>query len=67
MTRTGTCNFVSLAAAERYYASYYGAGTSAAVYVKLKEKTIEIGPPKVKPSQKLEVNDEGRYVIVDKN
>lgn len=62
LLRTGTCHFVSIAAARAYYARQ--GEDAAAVLDKLAEGAIYIGPPDLKPGQALHViADEGRYAI----
>lgn len=53
----GTCHFVSLAAAVRYY------GTKETVNHKIREGEIRVGYPDVKEGDKVSINDEGRYFI----
>ncbi|AFB84077.1 hypothetical protein F418_p60 [Hafnia phage Enc34] len=53
----GTCHFVSLAAAVRYY------GTKETVNHKISEGEIRVGYPDVKEGDKVSINDEGRYFI----
>lgn len=61
-TRIGTCHFVSLDAAERYYADYgYGA---AEVAEKLAAGEIAVGRPEAEAGQIVGViSGEGRYYI----
>ena len=65
MTTSGTANFVSRAAAVKYYKSQ---GSDAKeVSRKLKAGEIFIGEPKVPEGMKLMVNrEEGRYVLGEK-
>ena len=63
MTFYGTCNFVSIQAANRYYKSM---GYNAAdVDRKLSEGEIIIGKPETPEGMKLMVNGEGRYVLCE--
>ncbi len=63
---TGTNHFISIAAADKYYAPYYGPDVNSFVKTKIKNGEIKIGPPKIKNGQKLLKNkDEGRYFIQD--
>lgn len=64
----GTSHFVSRAMAVRYYGEYTpGAKLAekvATVDRKLKEGSIHIGPPELKPGETLSVIDDGtRYAI----
>lgn len=59
---TGTSHFISLNTAIRYY-EQIGEDITA-VKNKIKEKSIHIGPPKLKKGQELIRNiQEGRYFI----
>jgi len=61
--RYGTCHFESFEAAITYYGTYEQYPYRA-VRVKLAEKSIAIGPPKIKAGQKLILDpEEGRYFI----
>ena len=68
ITETGTCNFVSAAAAKKWYnqtrlldnLSEYGKDKE--IKRKIDEGEIEIGPPQIKPGQTLRIV-EGRYRI----
>lgn len=63
-TVIGTCYFVSLAAAVRYYHDYEHDAESA-VKKKLAEGSIHVGKPALKIGQTLKLNtEEGRYFIV---
>lgn len=63
---TGTAYFVSLKAAERYYADYGYSDIKAAVRRKLAEGEIHLGKPALKPGQSLTMLDNGaRYGIED--
>lgn len=63
--RWGTSHFVSRRAAERYY-SATEADPAGAVARKLADGEIHIGPPALKPDQRLSViPGEGRYQIDD--
>lgn len=62
MIVTGTSHFVSCQAARRYYRQY---GISVdEVNRKFKNGEISAGAPTIKPSERLRVNDEGRYEIL---
>lgn len=66
MTRTGTSHFVSYEAAVAYYRPYHYTDVINAVNQKLDEGNIHIGPPILKPGQKLRVIlYEQRYEIVE--
>jgi hypothetical protein len=60
-TVTGTSHFESRFHAIRYYS--YGF-TAKQVDEKLEAEEITIGRPTLKPGERLEVNGEGRYVII---
>lgn len=63
----GTSYFVSKSAAVRYYAAYEDDPKSA-VELKLREGSIHIGKPPLKPGQRLSTTDGGkRYMIVEDN
>lgn len=57
----GTSNFINLRYAIAYYATQ--GENEHSVKIKIKEGSISIGAPKIKPSQKLSINNEGRYFI----
>lgn len=60
----GTSYFVSRAAAVRYYRDYEGSDAPAAVARKLREGSIHIGKPALKPGERLWRIDGGlRYAI----
>lgn len=66
--RVGTSYFVSMRAANRYYAGY-GESQSAVLH-KIRDKEIHIGKPDLKPGERLIVIDnetgkawDGRYAI----
>lgn len=61
MTRIGTNCFISINAANRYYAEY--GLTPADVREKLRTKEIRIGRPKVANGEQVDVNAEGRFVV----
>lgn len=64
MTINGTNHFTSKQAAVRYYASQGCWNAKEAVDEKLKEGSIEIGMPKLKPGEKWRVVDNGtRFAI----
>lgn len=65
--RVGTAHFVTKRRAISYYRDYEGDTTAAreAVYRKLSAGEIFIGPPKLKPGEKLVVIDEGRRYAVE--
>lgn len=64
--RYGTAYFVSIDKAAMYYRDYEGADGYAAVRRKLREGSIHIGKPGVKPGERLIVIDNGtRYAIED--
>lgn len=65
MTITGTNHFVSLRHAERYYDDYQYDDVRKTVQRKVKEGEIAIGPPKLKPGQKLFLTDNGRRYAVE--
>lgn len=60
-TQFGTCYFVSLSAAEKYY-SIQEIGL-AEVLDKIKNKDIFIGEPEIIKGETLILNSEGRYII----
>lgn len=64
MNITGTCHFPSFLDAVLYYKPQEGGMVNAekAVKSKLKEKSIKLGEPDLKPGEKLCVMD-GRYHI----
>ncbi len=67
MTR-GTSYFVSRSAAVRYYKDYEGSieDSKRAVATKLREGSIHIGKPPLKPGERLTTTDGGkRYMIVE--
>ena len=65
MIRVGTCNFTTLAMAEKYYACY--GLTKADVGMKLAANEIKIGRPEITPAfQSLSVDMDGRYHITEK-
>lgn len=67
MMMTGTCHFVSIEAAERYYEPYGYDDVKATVQRKLSEGEIYIGKPAVKNGEHATVIDDGtRYAIVSK-
>lgn len=62
----GTCHFVSRAAAVRYYRDYHYPDTEKAVARKISEGEIKIGPPELKPGQRLTTEDDGtRYAVIE--
>ena len=64
MTQVGTSNFVSRAAAIKYYSDYGYADEEHAVSRKLYEGEISIGNPPLKPGETLSIIDNGtRYAI----
>jgi hypothetical protein len=61
---TGTAHFVSIDKAAQYYRDYDHNDGYATVRRKLKEQSIHIGKPELKPGQKLHIIDNGtRYAI----
>jgi hypothetical protein len=61
--RVGTAHFVSKAKAVRYYREYE-IDARAAVERKLSEGSIHIGPPTLKPGERLTTIDGGtRYAV----
>ena len=67
-TTTGTSHFTNRTGAENYYQAYCPGmargNLEAYVWNKIKTGGIHIGPPTLKPGQKLLVNqDEQRYFI----
>jgi hypothetical protein len=68
MMITGTSYFVSIEAAERYYAPYGYDDVHATVQRKLAEGEIHIGEPPLKPGQSTFLVDEHtRYAIREEN
>ncbi len=65
MTFAGTSHFKSIAKALDYYKITEGSMADAAKVVgeKMRDGSISIGPPIIKPGEKLSINAEGRYVI----
>lgn len=64
--KTGTAHFISRDAAIRYYREYGYDDTAAEVDRKLADGEIYIGPPELKPGQRLARIDAGtRYAIED--
>ena len=64
--KIGTCHFVSIQAACKYYADDDGSYTyedEIEVSNKLNAGEIHIGPPEIKEGETLSINEEGRYVI----
>lgn len=61
----GTCYFVGIKQALRYY-DKQGDGDKT-VQQKLNEKSIFFGPPKVIEGQKLSIDSDGRYWIEETN
>tara|TARA_Y100000310_G_scaffold56223_1_gene51529 strand:+ start:132 stop:344 length:213 start_codon:yes stop_codon:yes gene_type:complete len=64
----GTSHFVSFGRAVRYYHDYNpDASQGLAIYkwveAKLVAGEISVGPPEVKPGERMFVNDEGRYCV----
>lgn len=69
MTIIGTSYFPTVDAAISYYWDQEGGHANAkeAVLTKLREKSIHIGKPPIKPGQEVKLNlKEGRYYIVEK-
>lgn len=65
MTTYGTCHFVSLEAAWEYY-SAYEQDPKRAVRTKLREGSIKLGAPPLKPGQRLSIIDNHtRYAITE--
>jgi hypothetical protein len=61
---TGTYNFISRSAAERYY--NFTGDPKGYVAAAIAEGRIEIGEPKIdRLRQSLEIDGDGRYVIRD--
>ena len=61
-TRRGSNHFLSFGHAAAYYSAY---GYNAAeVRGKIAAGEIAIGNPEINPGERLEVNNEGRYIIV---
>jgi len=60
MTTLGTCYFLNLAAAYRYYKSQESDGDE--VRRKLKDGEIKIGPPPLKKDERFFLDD-GQYFI----
>jgi hypothetical protein len=67
MTRTGTCHFLSRRSAQRYYAEPGGTwATAREIERKIAAGEIKVGPPAIKPGQRLTLVDAGtRYAIVE--
>lgn len=60
----GTSYFVSMAKAAQYYRDYEGDDGYAAAQRKVREGSIHIGKPDLKPGQRLLIIDNGtRYAI----
>lgn len=65
MTTYGTAYFVSREAAVKYYANYEHDPDHAVTY-KLREQSIHIGKPDLKPGQVLSIIDGGlRYAVTE--
>ena len=61
----GTNHFVNFESAVRYYKDYPYRSIRAAVMRKIHDGEIHLGPPTLKPGERLEVIDEEtRYAIV---
>lgn len=58
----GTSNFYSMAHAIQYYKRQ--GYTRMDVVRKLENREIHLGPPSVRPGQKLTMNKEGRYEVI---
>lgn len=64
--RTGTHHFVSILAAQRYYAEYGYDDVESAVAQKMEDGEIAIGCPKLKEGESFRLIDNGtRYEIDD--
>lgn len=62
--KTGTCHFVNVLAAERYYKAQGEGFPQEAVKDKIKEGLIRIGPPLVRTNERYYIDtSEGRYVV----
>ena len=62
----GTCHFVSAAAAIRYYGSQGFSDPVEAVFCKLRDGEIKIGPPTAKPGDLIVTVDGGaRYSVIE--
>ncbi len=61
MTKYGTSHFVTLYAAQRYYAKQ--GDDAKSVNNKIKEKNISIGKPAVQLDERLSLDNDGRYFI----
>jgi hypothetical protein len=63
----GTSHFISYTAARNYYSEQFPhskEGTRTSVDEKIHSGAISIGPPKLKPGEKLLINnEEGRFFI----
>lgn len=62
--KIGTSYFISRRAAEKYYKDYDYDDVKSAVDRKLSDGEIHIGKPDIKAGERLEINNEGRYVIL---
>ena len=62
----GTSHFISKEAAIKYYSDYEYDDVKSAVERKLQEGLIHIGPPQIQDKEYLKVNNEGRYLRIDK-
>lgn len=68
MSKIGTCNFYNFSAAYSYYRDYEPnmsrAELKSYVLRKIEEGDCKIGAPPIRQGEMLELNREGRYVIV---
>jgi hypothetical protein len=64
--RIGTSYFIDRQSAIKYYKEYHYQNTEEAVDRKLKDGEIHIGKPEIQDTEYLKVNEEGRYIRVDR-
>ena len=62
--RIGTCHFASYQLAVQYYGAYLPLGTADLTRTKIKDGVICIGRPDLKEGEMVELDGDGRYVII---